>query len=268
MEHRALGRTGIDVSVLGLGTVKLGRNSGVKYPEAFDLPSDADAMALLDACCEAGVNLLDTAPAYGTSEERLGGLLRERGDRDSWVLSTKVGERFDSALGRSSFDFSGRGVRASVERSLERLGTDWLDVVMLHSDGRDEWVLRESGGLGALLELKARGLIRAVGASTKSLDGALAAVELCDVVMVTVHAGYLEEVPAVEAASRRGVGVLVKKALASGHGIVGGAGAAFEAVLGRGWSGGVSSVVIGTSKASRVHENAEAMRVVMGNERR
>ena len=83
------------MSVLGLGTVKLGRNAGLKYPAPFELPSDAEAMALLDACAEVGVNLLDTAPAYGSSEERLGAMLRERGDRDDWVISTKVGESFD-----------------------------------------------------------------------------------------------------------------------------------------------------------------------------
>ena len=64
---RTLGRTDIAVSALGLGTVKLGRNRGVRYPQPFALPDDRAARALLDAARELGVNLLDTAPAYGAS---------------------------------------------------------------------------------------------------------------------------------------------------------------------------------------------------------
>lgn len=223
-------------------------------------------MGLLDACADLGINLLDTAPAYGESEDRLGRLLSARRDRDRWVISTKAGEVFDQSNSRSSYDFSPAGVRASVEQSLRALQTDYLDIVSLHSDGRDEWVLQESGGLDELLKLKARGDIRGVGASTKTLNGALTAVELCDVVMLTVHDGYEDEVPAVEAASKRGVGVLVKKALASGHGIKSGTEAAFRAVLCKPWSNGVSSVVVGTSKPTRLDENARAVEHALNRE--
>ncbi len=74
MELRPLGSTGIKVSLLGLGTVKLGRNEGVKYPRPFDLPDDRSVVALLETAQSLGINLLDTAPAYGRSEERLGAL--------------------------------------------------------------------------------------------------------------------------------------------------------------------------------------------------
>ena len=70
----ALGNTGIEVSALGLGTVKLGRNEGVKYPSGFELPDDASVSRLLQLAADAGINLLDTAPAYGSSEERIGKL--------------------------------------------------------------------------------------------------------------------------------------------------------------------------------------------------
>ena len=68
MELRPLGATGLQVSPLGLGTVKFGRNQGVKYPQAFNLPSDREALALLELAWDLGINLLDTAPAYGESE--------------------------------------------------------------------------------------------------------------------------------------------------------------------------------------------------------
>ena len=71
-------------------TVKLGRNDGVKYPEPFSIPDDKEAHALLAAAKSLGINLIDTAPAYGTSEERLGTLLA--GEREDWIICTKVGE--------------------------------------------------------------------------------------------------------------------------------------------------------------------------------
>jgi len=87
---RALGKTGIDVSAIGLGTVKLGRNQQVKYPSAFEIPRDEHVVDLLALARSFGINLIDTAPAYGTSEARIGALLP--GPREDWVLCTKVGE--------------------------------------------------------------------------------------------------------------------------------------------------------------------------------
>src|SRR3990167_7608998 len=92
LQKRSLGQTGIEVSVIGLGTVKFGRNQGVKYPVSFQLPSDQELEVLVNTAFDLGMNLLDTAPAYGMSEERLGKLLQSK--RPDWVISTKVGEEF------------------------------------------------------------------------------------------------------------------------------------------------------------------------------
>ena len=103
MQYRQLGNTGLRVSLVGLGTVKLGRNVGVRYPHNFTIPDDAQAARLLDTARELGINLLDTAPAYGSSEARLGALLGAQ--RDDWVLSTKVGERFEALRSVSASTF-------------------------------------------------------------------------------------------------------------------------------------------------------------------
>ena len=147
---RPLGRTGLEVSALGLGTVKLGRDQGVKYPERFTIPDDRSAAALLALARDLGINLVDTAPAYGTSEERLGRLLR--GQRREWVICSKVGEEFDA--GGSRFDFSPEYTRRSVLRSLQRLQTDVLDIVLVHSAGDDLGIIRRMGTLQALAALK------------------------------------------------------------------------------------------------------------------
>ena len=157
--HRPLGSTGLLVSPLGLGTVKLGRDQGVKYPSGFQIPDDDEARMLLKLSRDLGINLIDTAPAYGRSEERLGPLLR--GQRQDWVIVSKVGEEFVD--GQSSHDFSAAHTRRSVERSLKRLETDFIDLVLVHSDGNDLAILNGCEVNDTLAELKREGKIRAFG---------------------------------------------------------------------------------------------------------
>lgn len=252
LRPRALGTTGMLVSPLGLGTVKLGRNEAVKYPRPFELPSDEEANELLRTAAELGINLIDTAPAYGSSEERLGRLLA--GQRERWIISTKVGEEFER--GASRFDFSPGHVRASVERSLRRLCTDRLDIVLVHSDGDDERIVRELGTLGALADLKREGKVRAVGVSAKTVAGARAAMAESDVLMLTLNPRERGMLPVVREGAAAGVGVLVKKALISGG--VGAPGESVEDCLRLALGEpGVSSVVVGTLSAAHLRANAE-----------
>lgn len=250
LPRRRLGRTGIDVSVLGLGTVKLGRNQGVKYPRGFAIPEDAAVRELLAQTAELGINLIDTAPAYGSSEERLGHLMP--GPRERWVLCTKIGEEF--AAGVSRHDFSPVAVRASVERSLRRLRTDWLDLVLIHSDGSDLDIIERSGAFETLAELKRVGKLRAFGMSTKTLTGGLRAAECCDLLMVTWNLADESQLPVIDRCHQLGTGVLIKKALASGHAAIGGdlVRAAFAHLLGH---PGVASLVVGTIDPEHLRAN-------------
>ncbi len=92
---KKLGSTGIEVSVLGLGTVKFGRDTGIKYPHSFSIPNEKEALNLLSLAKHNGINLLDTAPSYGNSEERLGKLLGK--NRKEWVIISKVGEEYKNS---------------------------------------------------------------------------------------------------------------------------------------------------------------------------
>ena len=256
LPKRPLGDTGLQVSCLGLGTVKIGRNQGVKYPQGFALPDDASVRNILALCRDAGMNLIDTAPAYGSSEERLGQLLENRED---WVICSKVGEEFQN--GTSSFDFSPEHVRHSLERSLKRLRTDYLDLVLVHSDGNDEDIIRNSGCFDALIRAKEAGLIRAFGMSTKTIAGGLLALEKADVVMVTLNPSASEDATVIAEAHARNKGVLIKKALNSGH-VVADADGAFidpvraslEFVFSH---AGVSSVIIGSITPRHLLHNIE-----------
>jgi len=249
-----LGPSGIDVSVLGLGTVKFGRNQEVKYPATFSLPSDQELVAMLDQARSLGINLLDTAPAYGSSEQRLGRLLT---DRQDWVICTKVGEEFLN--GKSYYDFSETHVRHSVECSLRNLNTDYLDIVLVHSDGNDMHIIESTACLPTLMDLKEKGLIRAVGMSTKSLDGGLKAVELSDLVMVTYNPSTTDDAEVIRYANSLNKGVLIKKALNSGHVATDGENSIQKNLKFALTPAGVSSVIVGTISPEHLRENVESV---------
>jgi len=213
MQYREIAQTGIMVSPLGLGTVKFGRNQGVKYPQGFELPDDQQVRELLALSRDLGINLLDTAPAYGLSEQRLGKLMDNRHD---WVIETKVGEDFKA--GKSSFEFSATGTQRSIEQSLRLLQSDYLDMVLIHSDGDDQRILQEEAVLSSLIDLRQAGKVRAIGISSKTVQGGLLAFEKdCDVVMSCYNPIYTEELAVLQAAAKQKRGILVKKAFASGH---------------------------------------------------
>lgn len=258
--HRPLGSTGLRVSPLGLGTVKLGRDQGVKYPNGFTIPDDQQALRLLACARELGINLIDTAPAYGTSEERLGPLLQGR--RNDWVLVSKVGEEFEN--GQSRFDFSAAHTRYSVERSLKRLKTDRIDLVLVHSDGNDLAILEQSDVYQTLADLKREGKLLAFGFSGKTVEGGLLALREGDCAMVTYNLQAREEKAVIDYAAAHGKGILVKKALASGHACLANGEdpvrRSFELLFGE---PGVASAIVGTINLQHLSDNVASVAAVL-----
>lgn len=213
MQVRPLGKTSLPVSPIGYGVFKIGRNLKTKYPSSYDLPDEATVERLLNAVLDSGVTYIDTAPAYGLSEERIGRAIGHR--RGEYVLSTKVGETFDNGV--STYDFSREAVQQSIERSLERLQTDVLDLVFVHSDGNDLAIQNETDAVDTLLDLKRQGAIRFVGLSGKSIEGARRALQWADAIMVEYHLQDRSHAEVMAEAAARGIGVIVKKGLAAGH---------------------------------------------------
>ena len=125
MKFRRLGRSNLKVSEVCLGTMMFGDQTDAR--EAADI---------LDCCREQGVNFVDTADVYtrGASEEMLGALLE--GDRDDWVLASKVGNRMADAGNRVRY--SRKWLQHELDASLARLQTDYLDIWYLHRDFEDE----------------------------------------------------------------------------------------------------------------------------------
>jgi D-threo-aldose 1-dehydrogenase len=170
-ERRRLGRTGVEVSVLGLGTAPLGG--------LYDEVSEDAAVATVQAALDLGIRYFDTAPLYGhgLSEQRLGlGLANHGTTGGDVVVSTKVGRLLRADVPADpddifrgtppvnpAFDFSADGVARSLEESLERLGRDSVDIVLVHDpDDFGDQVVRET--LPALARWRDEGVVRAIGA--------------------------------------------------------------------------------------------------------
>lgn len=254
MDKRQLGQTGLELSPLGLGTVKFGRNEGVKYPNNFDIPDDAALSDLLALAKDFGINTLDTAPAYGTSEERLGHLLK--GQREDWVVVGKAGEEFEN--GESSYIFTPEHFEMSLQRSLKRLKTDYLDVLLIHSDGNDMDILGHEALIRKMQEFKERGLVRAIGASTKTIEGGIMALTLMDTVMMAYNPDYTEEAAVLEYAAQQDKGVLLKKILSSGHNT--NVREAFHFCFSE---PAVTSAIVGTINPRHLKANVEALKSVL-----
>jgi aryl-alcohol dehydrogenase-like predicted oxidoreductase len=156
---RALGRTGADVTILGYGAMELrGQPRG---PEI----TDEDAGRLLNAVLDDGINLIDTSPDYGRSEELIGTYLGHR--RDEFFLASKCGclvEIPADAVPPYPHDYSQKNVRADVEQSLRRLRTDRLDLVQVHMSP-SQATLAENHTVETLKELQAEGKVRFIGMS-------------------------------------------------------------------------------------------------------
>ena len=151
-----IGRTSLRVTRLGLGGVFL----------AVDA-RPGEATALIDRAASLGVRYFDTAPLYGNGEsERRYREPLARLDRSDFVLSTKIGRRLREDAGGSEpwhFDFSREGALRSFESSLERLGVDHIDILLVHDpDDHEDQALREA--FPALIELREQGLVGAIGA--------------------------------------------------------------------------------------------------------
>lgn len=254
LEQRPFAKTGKKVSVLGLGTVKFGRNQGVKYPggDGFTLPTDDEILSLLDLCIEKGITLIDTAPAYGTSEERLGALMGKR--RKNFFLVTKTGEEFKN--GKSEYIFTAEHTRKSVERSLKRLKTDHLDCVLVHSSRNDLDVINDTPVLETLAKFKEQGKILSFGVSTYTVAGGKRAADLSDAVMVSYNKGYLSEKEVIVHAARAGKAVLIKKGLASGH--MDAVGPAEENIRFILETKGVTSLIFGSLTSANILANIRA----------
>ena len=200
MERRRLGKTGLDVSILGFGSAPVGY-----------LDEDARRTgAILNHLLDQGVNLIDTAPCYPNSEELIARSVGHR--RDEFLLVTKCGHQVE---GISGAEWSPQLIEQSVDQSLRRLDTDRLDVLLLHSSGLE--TLQKADALEAMSRARDAGKTRFIGyagdneaashaAGLEEVDVLEMSVSICD--QININEGL-------QAAKETEVGVLAKRPLAN-----------------------------------------------------
>jgi aryl-alcohol dehydrogenase-like predicted oxidoreductase len=211
IEKRTLGRTGVQVSVLGYGAMELrGQPHGPQI-------ADDEAGRLLNAVLDSGIDLIDTSIDYGRSEELIGRYLSPR--REEFFLASKCGCLLEPPAGGTPpfpHDFSAGNIRGGVEQSLRRLGTDRLDLVQVHaSPSRAQ--LEADDAIGTLQTLKDEGKIRFLG-----MSGTLPhlpdhiAMGVFDVFQIPYSAVQREHEDLITAAADAGAGTLIRGGAARG----------------------------------------------------
>jgi len=205
-----LGRTDYETTRLGFGAMELAGASGAE--------GDKHASHLLGSVLDAGINLIDTAPDYGNSEELIGKHLSHR--RDEFFLASKCGCLVGRAPafkdGKLEHDFSAEMVRAGVEQSLQRMKTDHLDLVQVHSSP-SRAVLEEHGTVEVMEKLRAEGKVRFLGMSSV-LPDLQDHIEMgvFDVFQIPYSALQPEHEAMITQAANAGAGTIVRGGVARG----------------------------------------------------
>ena len=208
---RTLGATGADVTILSYGAMELrGRPRG---PEI----ADEDAGRLLNAVLDGGINLIDTSPDYGRSEELIGTYIGHR--RDEYFLASKCGCPLAlpaDAVPPYPHDFGPSNVRADVEQSLRRLHTDYLDLVQVHMSP-SKATLEENHTVGTLKDLQAEGKVRFIGMSgiLPNLPDHVA-MDVFDVFQIPYSAVQRDHEELIAEAAGAGAGTLIRGGAARG----------------------------------------------------
>jgi aryl-alcohol dehydrogenase-like predicted oxidoreductase len=206
MEYRILGRTGWNVSTVSFGAWAIGGEWGEV--------DDDESLAALHAAVEQGVTFFDTADVYGDgrSERLLARLYRDHGD--DIHVATKAGRRLDPHVAGG---YSRENLTAFVERSLENLDRDSLDLVQLHCPPPEVYYMPEV--FGVMDDLVQAGKVRYYGVSVEKVEEALKAIEYPNVTTVQIIFNMFRQRPAelfFEQARKRNVGILARVPLASG----------------------------------------------------
>ena len=213
LEKRRLGRTGLEVTTLGYGAMEL-RGA----PRGRDI-SEEQAGTILNAVLDSGINFIDTSIDYGLSEGRIGRHISHR--RNEYYLASKCGcqagpQPQASANERLPHVFTRDNIIAGVNQSLERLKTDYLDLVQFHSSpSRSQ--LEDEGALEALLELKQQGKVRFIGVSgtNPNLKDQIA-MGVFDEFQIPYSALERDHEALISEAARSGAGVVIRGGVAKG----------------------------------------------------
>ncbi len=214
MLQRSLGNTGLKVSEIAFGGVEIGLPYGIGVRDQADMLSHAQAIRLLHAAIDGGINFFDTARLYGESELIMGRAFRDR--REKVLIATKCKHFRDSNGQIPAYGTLKKIISASLQESLAALQTDYIDVFMLHQ--ADQAILQNEAVRQVFAELKQSGAIRATGASTYAADETRLAVEShdWDVIQLPFNLMDQRQKEIFPLASKQGVGLVIRSVLMKG----------------------------------------------------
>jgi aryl-alcohol dehydrogenase-like predicted oxidoreductase len=206
MHTRRLGRTGLEVTVVGFGSITIGG--------FFGPVDDAESVQALHAAVDAGMRFIDTSDAYGAgrSEQIIGRFLRERPDRDHIIICTKGGNNMVTGVRNFTPDY----IRGCLEGSLKRLGVEAIDVYLLHNPSTQN--LKAEDSFELLDKFKAEGKIKHWGVSVNTLEECELAVACGRPAVMQMEYNLLEQDAAgvFAKAKAAGVGVIARVPLKRG----------------------------------------------------
>ena len=211
MIKRKLGRTGLEVTQLGYGSM------GLRGPRTWGVRvvSDEDADAFLNRVLDCGINFIDTSPDYGVAEERIGRYISSR--RSEYYLATKCGCDYTQRDNHIEIDHTWKKevIQHNIESSLKRLNTDHVDLLQFH--GGDAETLQREGLIEQLQEFRRQGIVRFIGASS-SLPNLPGLIELG--VFDTFQIPYSCLAPGhhdlITQAAKTGAGIIIRGGIAHG----------------------------------------------------
>jgi len=211
MKKTTLGRTGLEVTRLGYGSM------GLRGPRTWGVRvvSDDDADAFLNSVLDAGINFIDTSPDYGASEERIGRFISHR--RDEFVLATKCGCVYQQCEDHLELDhvWEPDVIKRNIETSLQRLRTDHIDILQFH--GGEAATLQRTGLIDLLVKYRDQGIVRFVGVSS-SLPKLPAMIDLgvFDTFQIPYSCLAPQHHDLITRAAETGAGIIIRGGIAQG----------------------------------------------------
>lgn len=214
MLKRGLGKTGITVSEIAFGGVEIGIPYGIGIKSTADMLSEQEAIRLLHAAADSGINFFDTARMYGESERIMGKAFKDR--RGAVVIATKCRHLRDKNGTLPGSSELRRIIAVSLEESLDALQTDYIDLFMLHQ--ADLEILGNEEISATFSGFKSEGKFRATGVSTYSVEETKRAVEtgVWDAIQLPFNLMDQRQEVFFKTASEKGIGIVIRSVLLKG----------------------------------------------------
>jgi aryl-alcohol dehydrogenase-like predicted oxidoreductase len=211
MIKKTLGRTGLEVTQLGYGSM------GIRGPKTWGVRevSEQAADQFLNSVLDAGINFIDTSPDYGISEQRIGQYISSR--RNEFYLATKCGCAYTQHEDHLEIDHVWKKdvIQRNIETSLQRLRTDYVDILQFH--GGDAETLQREGLIDLLMSFRDQGIVKFIGASS-SLPHLPAIIDLgvFDTIQVPYSCLAPKHHSLITKAAEAGAGIIVRGGIAQG----------------------------------------------------